>query len=154
MSEKNIKLDQRVLDLYNKTKELKAEIETISKPKWKTKGTFKYNPSSNNSGDVLFIQTITEVRDLLMIIAYLKSLKDAYESTDLKFILTGELPKFTWQEYSYSDWYEDIKARIALIEIHKKRSNLNSLETRLNGLLSQEQRRELELAEIEKELLK
>ena len=46
------------------------------------------------------------------------------------------------------EWIEDFKKRIATIHFQKKKEKLQELEKRLNGILSTEQRREMELKAI------
>jgi hypothetical protein len=54
--------------------------------------------------------------------------------------------------YNHSAWIEDCKKRIASIQIIGQKAKLAALEARLNSIISPEQRRELELNAIRKEL--
>lgn len=55
--------------------------------------------------------------------------------------------------YPISEWMTDIKSKIEILEFKKKESDLKVLETKLDKLLSDEKKTELELNEIA-ELLK
>lgn len=50
------------------------------------------------------------------------------------------------------EWAADIKTRINQLALKKKRDELAKLEARVNALVSQEQRRELELKKLAEEL--
>lgn len=54
--------------------------------------------------------------------------------------------------FHIDDWVMDFKKRIAAIHIKSKKRKLSELETRLEAIVSPEQRREMELEAIMKEL--
>ncbi len=57
-----------------------------------------------------------------------------------------------WQGYSILDWITDLELRINITQMQAKQAKLAKLEAQLNGLLSEDQRRELALADIEAQL--
>jgi hypothetical protein len=54
--------------------------------------------------------------------------------------------------YGFDAWKTDIRSRVNQLQVNAKKKELESLETRLDALVTVEQRRELELAAIQKEL--
>ena len=64
----------------------------------------------------------------------------------------GVAPSNNWMGSPFSAWKTDIKNRVDQININTKRKELESLEARLDKLISVEQRRELELEDIAKSL--
>jgi hypothetical protein len=57
-----------------------------------------------------------------------------------------------WGGYPIGDWLIDIELRLKITQIQDQQKRLAQQELALDGLLSPEQRRELELARIEQEL--
>lgn len=57
-----------------------------------------------------------------------------------------------WNGFSVEDWVADFKKRIASISIKNQKTKLASLEQRLDAIVSPEQRREMELEAILKEV--
>lgn len=58
----------------------------------------------------------------------------------------------TWKSYAITDWISDIGLRIRITQMQSEQQRLEALERCLDALLSQDQRREMELAKIETEL--
>lgn len=56
------------------------------------------------------------------------------------------------QGYVADDWFSDLKKRLASINIREEEKALEALEARLNGVLSPEARRQLEVAALAKDL--
>lgn len=136
--------DDLVLELFNKVKNKQKEITAAEKPRWVTSATIGYNPDI--ATDRINLQTVTDIKKLVDIYGYLTNKFHSWASSceDL-----GLKIKFTWMGYSFSDWEKDIKSRVAQIEVNAKKKELADLESRLNQLISVEQRRELELAAIQ-----
>lgn len=144
MSNKN---DAMVLQLWEKVKAKKKEISAVEKPKWRTSCTIGRNPEIVT--DRINIQTVTDVRKLVDIYGFVMVQAAVWEDAVKE--LGVKLP-FVWMGYSDEDWKSDIKARVSQVSLNEKRKELEALEQRLDGLISIEQRRELELAEIAKQL--
>ena len=137
-------VDETVLALIKDVKERRDKIEKLSKPQWSTPCTLQL-PGFER----INIQIENDLALLLVVRAGLKRIEDS--------ILTGakELGvevDANYQNYSVYEWVSDIEQRIKITQIKKEREKLNRLETRLNDLTSEEQRRELALVEIQKEL--
>lgn len=61
-------------------------------------------------------------------------------------------PEFTWDGYSVENWMSDLRLRITKIQIVAEKKKLESLEDRLNKIISPKKRAELELEAIANEL--
>lgn len=144
MSEKNDKL---VMELFERVKAKKAEIEKVQRPAWETSCTIGYNPES--VADRVNIQTVSDIKKLVDLTSFI-IMKDRDWKEAAKVL--GVSTPFSWMGYSKDAWISDFKSRAALIEINKKKKELGDLEEKLNKLVTVEQRREMELAEIAKAL--
>lgn len=147
METKNKSTDELVLQLFNKVKGRKKEIEKAEKPKWLTSCTIGFN--SGTVQDRINIQTVTDLDKLIFLYGFIKEKRriwyEVCEELDIK-------KSFKWMGYSHDEWKTDIRSRVAQININAKKKELEVLEARLDKLISTEQRRELELAEISKVL--
>ena len=63
------------------------------------------------------------------------------------------LDKFEISGYDLNDWITDVKARLEVIATKREENNLKAMETKLDKLLSEDKKTELELDSIA-ELLK
>jgi hypothetical protein len=88
---------------------------------------------------------------LINIAAFLQSRSDSYERA-AKDLGVESPPPFQWCGFSLADWLEDLKSRIGKIQIGAKKKKLETLEARLNAIVSPELRRKLELESIMAEL--
>ena len=135
-----------LFDVLQKQKEKVEQAEQETKQSWKTKCSISIpslsptpiNIQTANQGLVLSIgasllvyqQTITEAAKRLGIA------EDVSE----------------YNGSSVEDWFADLKKRIAVIGINDKRKSLMELEKRLDAIVSPEQRRQMELEALTKEL--
>lgn len=138
--------DKLVLELFETVKQKQKEISATEKHTWLTSCTIGYNPDT--VADRSNIQTVTDISKLVDIFAFLIGREELTDKANRE--LFGEPKKFVWMGYSISAWKQDIKARLAQINLAAKRKELAELESRLDKLITPEQRRELELAEISK----
>lgn len=141
------KQDELVLQLFNRVKEKQQEINRAEKPKWLTSCTIGMNPYSVQ--DNVNIQTITDLDKLIRLFGFIENESDDYYCACIEL---GIKRPFKWMGYSASDWKADIKARIEQLSLNEKKKELAALESRLDKLISTEQRREMELTEIQKML--
>ena len=144
-NEKTDKIDALVLELFNNVSKKQQEIAAASeRPRWETSCTI--GTDSNISNNVN-IQTVTDINKLVDLYALLLAKEDYYlraaKELGVKVVLK-------WQSYTFEAWKKDFKTRINIIELNNKKAELKELENRLDKLISQDQRRELELAEIQK----
>lgn len=141
--------DDKILNLISQVDKQKAEIKSIEKPAYKTNMSFSY--SEGRSNDAINLHVVNDLRQLMMIAAYLRAIFSNYETVGN--VLGSEMtPGFTWQGFSYSDWFADLKMKVAKIQIGAKKKKLELLESRLNAIVSPELRAKLELESIEREL--
>ena len=140
-------VDAKVLELFNKVKEKQKKIATNERISWFTNCSFGFNPQVIN--DRTNLQVCDDVNQLISFYAFILSKEECYATA------TEELglKKFDkWLGYSFSDWKKDIKTRVNQLQLGNERKELKALETRLDSLITVDQRREMELAAIEKEL--
>ena len=148
METKNKKTnDELVLDLFNTLKAKQKEIATASKPRWETSCTIGYNPDVVT--DRMNIQTVTDVNKLVELYAFLLMKYEYFNEAASRFNVSVN---FKWMGYTLESWGNDIESRIAQIGVSTKRKELEALESRLNALITVDQRRVMELEAITKEL--
>lgn len=138
--------DKQIEELQAIVLQQKEEIAKTEKLSWITNCSFSYD---KNSANRLNLQVINDIEELISILSFLISKeKDHKAATD---ILELEHP-FKWMGYSLKDWQTDIKSRVHKIKISDKKKKLEVLQTKLNNLVSEERREEIELDNIKKEL--
>jgi len=146
MSNENTnKLDKLVLDLFAKVQEKQKEIEKVEKPKWVTSCTIGYNPDVVT--DRMNIQTVTDINKLVELYSFLLAKESAWAVACKG--LEVNIP-FKYMGYLGEQWFIDIKARVKQVGVNEKKKELAILQSRLDKLITTDQRRELELAEIQK----
>lgn len=136
-----LSVDQEVMKLLATVDRKKKEItKAKARPSWKTNCSFGRDPSSPDNR--INIQTVREPRKLVEIYAFLtsqeKELQAAAEELGVDF-------DGIWQNSSISDWKDDLKTRAGQLSIEKKQKELDDLDSRVNRLVSPEQRRAMEL---------
>ena len=142
-------IDTTVRGLWDTVAKRKAEISEIESSKWVTNCVFNIRGGSSNVSDVINIQTLSKVEDVIRVAAVLIRVQDAFEKAAKAL---GEKTKFSHQGYSAEQWMQDFKTRIQKIRLGEKRKKLKELELRLDGLLSPELKRQLELERVAKEI--
>ena len=139
--------DATVLKLIQQVKDKKKQIANSEKPKWETSCVIGTSPDSVS--DRFNIQTVTDTKKLVDIYGFLTLKESSWDKAAKEL---GVAPSNNWMGSSFDAWKRDIKNRVDQININTKRKELESLETRLDKLISVEQRRELELEDIAKSL--
>ncbi|MCK9458233.1 MAG: hypothetical protein M0R80_01100 [Proteobacteria bacterium] len=142
------KTDQKTLDLIKEVKRRKEEISKIEKPNWITNCSFGY--IEGNVAGRTNIHVEASVKNLIGMAAFLMDKERTYATAAAA--MEVDAPLFTWDGFSVSDWVADIKARINKVQIASKKKSLETLEGRLNAIISPELRAELELEAIAGEL--
>lgn len=144
---KEMSIDDQVLKLFKVLEQRKVDVEVAEK---EVKGSWRTNCSlvlSTNSQPIN-IQTLSKERlviifgELLQQQEYVKKASDIL-GIDFDNNING---------FSFDDWVNDLKKRIAILEINEKRKQLSNLESRINSLVSPEQRRKLEAEAVMREL--
>lgn len=149
-SKKKTNTDTKTLELIQEVKKRKQEIAAVmGSAAFKTNCSFTYQ--EGNMSNAINLHVTTDVRALVMIVAFLRERQAAYYSAgnDLG---VEDLPEFTWNGYSFVDWFDDIRLRLNKIQIQAKKKKLEALESRLEKIVSPELRAEMELESIMGEL--
>lgn len=142
--------DQKTLDLIKEVNRRKAEIQKLQKPNWLTNCSFTYVDGSNLN-NAINIHVQTSVKELISMAGFLQDKERQYNEA-ITALGIEDPPVFQWGGFSVADWIEDIKTRINQIQIAAKKKKLETLESRLNAVISPELRAEMELDAIAGEL--
>ena len=135
--------DEKVKELFDLVQSKKLAIEKAERPCWKTSGNFGY--SANSAHDRTSIPTVTDVRKLVEMYAFLMERRDKSESASKEL---GVEYNFTWLGFSVDEWKEDFQTRVNQISVQEKRKELAELESRLNAIISPELKAQMELEAI------
>lgn len=139
--------DKQIKELWDVVLAKKQDIQVAEKPSWETNCVFSFQRGGNiNTG--FNIQTETDVVTLLQAVSFLYQQLEYWDTA--REILDLPLIKFHWNNYSVDEWVKDIKTRVNKLKITEKKKELNTLESRLNAIISPELRAQLELDEIKK----
>ena len=140
-------LDTKVESLMQVIKERTAAIKATESHNWVTNCSFPRIGSS----DRINIKTVASVDTLVELIADLLLKQEAMVSAS-KLLDVATPVDLKHGNYTTDQWISDFKARIAKIQIETKKAELAKLKSMLDGLVSPEQRRALEIAAIEEML--
>jgi hypothetical protein len=139
--------DQKIRKLWETAQAKKNEIAKIEKKaSWETNCSFKYGDGLSDSFN---IQTVSDPVVFVNALAFLNTKKDSFDAAASELGVTA---KFKWAGYSVEDWKADFVTRIEKVTLSAKKKELETLQKRLDTLISPELKRALELEEIEKEL--
>lgn len=148
MATTKTKTDSKTLQLIQEVAKQKAEISKAEKSAYSTNCSFSY---TEKGSDAVNIHVESNIRNLICIAAFLKDKERSYKEA-AEALSVSDAPAFTWGGFSVKDWTEDLKTRITKIQIATKRKKLETLEARLNAIISPELRAEMELEAIANEL--
>lgn len=135
--------DEKVKALFTSVQEKKLAIEKAERPNWITAGMFGY--SANSAHDRINLQTVTDVRKIVEMLAFLTERKEKSENAAQEL---GVDYKFTWLGFSVDEWKNDFQIRVNQISIQEKRRELAEIEARLNAIISPELKAQMELEAI------
>ena len=140
-------IDQTIQALFTKLSQRKAKVDELkaqTSKSWKTNGSLRLIGSSTPTNiQTASAETIDEIALHLCMIA---TARDA-ASLRLSRPITDKV-----QGYSVDDWFSDLQKRLATINIRSEEQELAALETRLNSVLSPDERRRIEVELLAKEL--
>ena len=127
--------DIKILELKNKIEDKRNSIKELK----------RFNPITNC---ILILReesynlNVQDKQQLINLLVELNSLYLSYKNLDIEdeYLLNG---------FSLEDWISDIKQKIDIINIKAETKKLNELETKLNNMLSQDKKTEMELNDIE-----
>lgn len=142
----NDTIDGKIYELFNVLEAKKTDIKKTEKlinKSWITTGSIAF-PNKNP----INIQTASEdmIKQIVAELLMHKHFTNLAEET-----LNLE-KSTTFGQYSYSSWITDCEKRLAKLSLTEKNKSLADLEKRLNSIVSPDQRRQMELEAITKEL--
>jgi len=137
--------DKIVQELFDIIQIKKAEIAKAEKPTWNTNCLFSYE----NFNSPTNLRVVSKISDIVQMLAYLLSNEKDWALANEKLATNVE---FLYNGYTVEEWTSDFKTRISQISIIESKKNLESLQSRLDKLVSKEMREKLELEAIQKEI--
>lgn len=140
--------DQTVLKLIEEINKRKSEIEKIKKPSYNTNCSFPFDESRPN--DNVALKVVKDINKLVEIVGFLKLKEDSFNKGCE--LLGVEKGVFKWGGFTVNEWVEDIKLLIDKLNISIKQKKLDTLEARLDKIISPELKAQMELDAIIKEL--
>ena len=126
------KNDERVLQLKKIIEDKKAELKAVK----------RFTPLTNCVLDLdgqKYNLNVLQMADLQLLLVKLNMYLMSANSLNINLEIAG---------YNIAEWIADIKSKIEIFEYKKKESELKALETKLDKMLSDEKKTELELDEI------
>ena len=135
-----------LFDVLQKQKEKVEQAEQETKQSWKTKCSISIPTLSPTP---INIQTANQGM-VLSIGASLLTYQQATAEAAKRLGIEEDVTEYNGA--SVDDWFADLKKRVAVIGITEKRKSLVELERRLDAIVSPEQRRQIELEALTKEL--
>lgn len=144
MDEKVLTHDEKVQLLFDKLQAKKAEVENAMKPQYVTGGQFRYSESMSAPIDIV---TVRDERKLVEILTFLKERSEKYASASEEL---GVEANFTWLGFTVEEWTIDLKTRVSILQLAKRKAELKELEERVNAIVSPELRRKMEVEALEK----
>ena len=127
------KNDERILTLKKQIEEKKNELGKQPRFSPITTCLFDYN------GNKINIHTLIDVKNINQLLVYFNMW--AMSADDLGI----DAEEVTWCGFSVLDWIEDLKSKKAVVEYAAKKEQLSALEKKLDKLLSDDKKTELEI---------
>lgn len=133
------KNDEKILMLKNQIREKKNKLNNIN----------KFTPITNCSielDDKRYNINVLTKDNVISLLIKLNTYKNSAIELDLleDYIISG---------YKIEDWITDLKNKLAILSVKDEERKLKTMENKLNKLLSDDKKVELELNEIENLLL-
>lgn len=126
------KNDERVLQLKKIIDEKKSELKAVK----------RFTPLTNcilSLENQNYNLNVLQLDDLKLLLVKLNMYLISAANLDIELDISG---------YSVEDWMTDVKSKMEIFEHKKKESELKILEAKLDKMLSDEKKTELELDEI------
>lgn len=126
------KNDERVLQLKKIIDEKKSKLKAVK----------RFLPLTNcvlNLENENYNLNVLQLDDLKLLLVKLNMYLMSAKDLDVELNISG---------YSIEDWMTDVKSKMEIFEHKKKESELKTLEAKLDKMLSDEKKTELELDEI------
>ena len=139
------KNDETIKLLLNKVEEQKKNLGNRPKVSLQTNGVFKFdsneyfNINATNDKNTLAFATASLLR------------KEYYYKEALKKLGLEDEP-YTWNSYTVDEWIQDFKSKIELLKWQENDKKLKATQKKLNDLISEEAKTELEIDKIKESL--
>jgi len=133
--------DEKIKLLLTTVEAVRATLGTKPKGKWTTNALFKY-PNGNSFN----LNTIKDPQQLVHALSFLLENENLRATAAER--LDVETEPFVWDGYKISEWEEDFKLRIAIVNWDVRKKQLTAAEKKLNSLISEGTRTEMELDDI------
>lgn len=143
METKELTHDERVQLLFAKLQAKKAEVANAERPQYITSGLFRYSESVGNTVDIM---SARDERKLVEILTFLKERSEKYAEAAKEL---GVEVTFTWLGFTVEEWIKDLRTRVSILQIAKRRTELKELEARVNAVMTPELRRQMEMEALE-----
>lgn len=127
------KNDDRILTLKSQIEDKKNELGKQPRFSPVTTCMFTYN------GNKVNIHTLTSVKDINAMLVYFNVYAMSAENLGI------DCKDVCFDEFSVSEWMEDLHAKKAVVEYTAKKTQLTALEKKLDKLLSDDKKTELEI---------
>lgn len=127
------KNDDRILTLKKQIDDKKKELGKQPRFSPVTTCMFTYN------GNRINIHTLTSVKDINAMLVYFNIYAMSAENLGI------DLEDVCSEGFSVADWMEDLNAKKAVVEYNAKKTQLTALEKKLDKLLSDDKKTELEI---------
>ncbi len=139
------KHDEKIKQLLSKVDSEKKKLGTKPKISWNTNCLFRYDDNRHFN-----LNTVKDTNVLVEALAFLLE-KQAMQTEAAKRLGVG-CSDFEWRGFSAKDWEEDFRLKAELIAWNVQKNKLADLQKQLKGLVSEEAKTEMALADIEKML--
>ena len=127
------KNDDRILTLKKLIEDKKKELGKQPRFSPVTTCMFNYN------GNRINIHTLTSVKEINAMLVHFNTYAMSAENLGI------DCEDVCFDGFSVSDWMEDLNAKKTVVEYNEKKSQLNVLEKKLDKLLSDDKKTELEI---------
>ena len=131
-----IKNDERILELKEQIDEKKKELG--KQPRFSPVTTCILN----HQGNRINIHALTSIKDINAMLVYFNMYVMSAEDMEIN------CEDIVFDGFSITDWIEDLKAKKTVIEYTVKKEQLTALEKKLDKLLSDDKKTELEIESI------
>ena len=144
MKEETLTHDEKVLQLFERLQAKKAEVANAERPQYITGGQFRYSETMGNSVDII---SVRDERKLVEILTFLKERSQKYAESAQELNVDAV---FTWLDFTVEEWTTDLKTRVSILQLAKRKAELKKLEERVDAIVSPELKRKMELDALEK----
>ena len=114
------KTDTKTLELIQLVNKQKAEISKAEKSNWQTNCSFAFE--EKNANRTINLKVESDVRELILIGVFLNDKHQSFASVVEQ--LGMEPMPFKWKGFTKDEWFNDIKLRIAKIQVEEKKKKI------------------------------